>query len=90
MPTFRMKVHTGPVNVSEYGQKLKRAGLKVVTVGTENVYVDVVAADCTDARIKMEDKLRRKYKRDFGLPRSSTCLLERNALGRRKSRKRGR
>lgn len=87
MPVFRLKVHTGPVSVVEMGRKIRRAGLKVKTVGTEHVYVDVAATDCTDARIKMEDKLRQKYRSTFGL--RPMCLLQ--VAGRsRRTRKRKR
>jgi len=76
MATFRLKVWTGPVAAFEMGRKLRRAGLRVPTTGTEHFYVDVKANDCTDARIKLSDTLRRKYKKDFGL-RAATCQVRR-------------
>lgn len=72
MSTYRLRVWVGPVDVVEWGRKLKRAGLRVASTGTEHLTVDVKATDCTDATIKMSDALRRKYKRDFGL-RPATC-----------------
>ena len=72
MATYRLRVWVGPVAVVEMGRKLRRAGLRVPTTGTEHLTVDVSARDCTDATIKMSDALRRKYKKDFGL-RPASC-----------------
>lgn len=69
--TYRMRIWVGPVDVVDWGRKLRRAGLRVSNTGTEHVTVDVKASDCTDATIKMQDTLRRKYKKDFGLKPAS-------------------
>jgi len=78
MATYRLRVWVGPVGVVEWGRKLRRAGLRVPTTGTEHLTVDVKATDCTDATIKMSDALRRKYKKDFGL-RPASCTLRKRS-----------
>jgi hypothetical protein len=73
MATYRLRVYTGPGRAAiDLGRKVRRAGLRVPTTGTEHIYVDIAAADCIDAQIKMQDALRHKYKKDFGL-RPSSC-----------------
>jgi hypothetical protein len=72
MATYRLRVWVGPVSVVEMGRKLRRAGLRVPSTGTEHLTIDVKATDCTDATIKMRDALHRKYKKDFGL-RPASC-----------------
>lgn len=41
----RLKVHTGPVGIAETAKMFQEAGLKVVTQGTEHLYVDVDVND---------------------------------------------
>jgi hypothetical protein len=77
MATYRLKVWVGPVNVVEWGRKLRRAGLRVPTTGTEHLYVDVNAEKqhgCAGAEHNMRAALMRKYKKDWRL-RASSCQL---------------
>jgi hypothetical protein len=77
MATYRLKVWTGPVGVVEWGRKLRRAGLRVPTTGTEHVYVDVEASKqhgCAGATHNMRAALMRKYKKDWGF-KPESCQL---------------
>ena len=81
MATYRLKVWTGPVSAVELGRKLRRAGLRVPTTGTEHLYVDVKADKqhgCAGAEHNMRAMLVRKYKKDFGLKASSCHLRKRS------------
>lgn len=73
MPTYRLKVWTGPLDVVSWGRKFRRAGLKVPTTGTEHLYVDVKSTEgCAGALHNMRASLMRKYKRDWGF-RAASC-----------------
>ena len=72
---YRLKVWTGPSAVVEMGRKLRRAGLRVPSTGTEHLLVDVSAGaqnGCAGAEHNMRAALMRKYKKDFGL-RATSC-----------------
>nr|PZN18207.1 MAG: hypothetical protein DIU80_23240 [Chloroflexota bacterium] len=64
-----MRLHTGPLKAEQRSvtRQLKRAKLRVVTSGTEHVYVDVKANDCSDAQVRVVKALQRK-----GLKRLAT------------------
>lgn len=76
MSTYRLSLHTGPLKAERKGvaRMLKRARLKVITTGTERVYVDVKASDCEDAKLRVEQALQAKGLRRLSLRASSmTC-----------------
>lgn len=68
-PTYRLRIHTGPVKEARRGfsRALKRAKVKVVDTGTEHVTVDVKANSCDDAQYRVAKALQTK-----GLRRMST------------------
>jgi hypothetical protein len=68
-PTYRLRLHTGPVKEARRGvaRQLKRAKIKVVSTGTEHVYADVKANSCEDAQMRLAKALQAK-----GLRRLST------------------
>jgi hypothetical protein len=69
-PTYRLRLHTGPVKEARrsVARQLKRAKAgKVVSTGTEHVYVDVKANSCEDAQMRLAKALQKK-----GLKRLST------------------
>lgn len=71
-PTFRLRLHTGPLKDARrsIARQLKRAKAgRVVTTGTEHVYIDVKANDCTDAQMRIAKALQKK-----GLRRLSTQM----------------
>lgn len=60
--------HTGPTIVERIAEKMREAGLRVRTVGTERVYLDVECeGDWLNARIFVLSKLREKHGTTFGL-----------------------
>jgi hypothetical protein len=61
-PTFRLRLHTGPVKEARrsVARQLKRAKVRVVTGGTEHVYVDVKATSCEDAQMRLAKALQKK------------------------------
>lgn len=87
---YHLKLYTGPLNKSDakmVSRKLKRAKIDVVTSGTSHIYVDVPAQDCTDARIRIENKWRGKYGRAMW-PTVTACSIRGSGLsGRRRRRK---
>jgi hypothetical protein len=68
-PTFRLRLHTGPVKEARRGfaRALKRSKVKVVDTGTEHVTVDIKANSCEDAQMRLAKALQKK-----GLRRMST------------------
>jgi hypothetical protein len=68
-PTYRLKLHTGPVKDARrsVARQLKRAKVRVITSGTEHVYVDVKANSCEDAQMRLAKALQQK-----GLKRLAT------------------
>ena len=68
-PTFRLRLHTGPVKEARrsVSRQLKRAKIRVVSTGTEHVYADVKANSCGDAQMRLAKALQKK-----GLRRLST------------------
>ena len=76
MPTYRLKVWTGPTLAVELGRRARRAGLKVAVTGTEHIYVDVKGSDCYAAEHNMRAQLYRKYRKDWGL-RAQSCTRRR-------------
>lgn len=61
-PTYRLRIHTGPVKEARRGmaRALKRSKIKVVDTGTEHVTVDVKANDCSDAQYRVAKALQKK------------------------------
>lgn len=61
-PTYRLRLHTGPVKAARRGiaRQLKRAKIKVVTTGTEHVYADIKANSCEDAQFRLAKALQKK------------------------------
>jgi len=53
--SYRIKVHTGPVQVAEYARRLRRLKFKNVVEGTEHVYGDISVISSDPAASK--DKL---------------------------------
>lgn len=70
-PTYRMRIHTGPLKETRRGfaRALKRAKVKVIDTGTEHVTVDVKANSCEDAQLRVAKALQTK-----GLRRLSTFV----------------
>lgn len=70
-PTFRLRLHTGPLKAEQrsVARQLKRSKAKAVTTGTEHVYVDVKATSCDDAQYRLAKALQAK-----GLRRLSTRI----------------
>lgn len=68
-PTFRLKLHTGPVKEAQrsVSRQLKRAKIRVKVTGTEHVYADVKANSCEDAQMRLAKALQKK-----GLKRLAT------------------
>jgi hypothetical protein len=69
-PTYRLRLHTGPVKEARrsVARQLKRAKAgRVVSTGTEHVYVDVKGNSCEDAQMRLAKALQKK-----GLRRLST------------------
>jgi len=78
MATYRLKVWTGPVGVVEIGRRVRGAGLKSYTTGTEHIYVDVKGQSCDGAAWNMRAQLFRKYRKDFGL-RAVSCHIRKKS-----------
>jgi len=74
MALYRLKVWTGPVSVVEIGRRVRRAGFKSYTTGTEHIYVDVKGQTCGGAEHNMRAQLFRKYGKDWGL-RAASCQM---------------
>lgn len=71
-PTYRLTLHTGPVKAAQRSvtRQIKRAKAgKVVSTGTEHVYIDVKANSCEDAQMRIARSLQKK-----GLRRLSTQM----------------
>ena len=70
-PTYRLRMHIGPLKAEQRSvtRQLKRAGVKVHTLGTEDVYFDVKANSCEDAQMRAAKALQQK-----GLRRMSTRM----------------
>ena len=75
MNTYRIEVYTGPVNVKILSRIAKRAGLKVVSTGTQHLHIDVKAPDCYAASAKMRHAVKKKFGRDYGFGRRDACTL---------------
>lgn len=76
MARFRLKLHTGPLSsktLVELSRKLKKAGVNVQSTGTEGIWVDVSADDCSHAGIVVQDKLKAKFGKPMGWARPSSC-----------------
>lgn len=76
-PTFRLRLHTGPVKTAqrEAVRQLKRAKAgRVATVGTEHLYVDVKGNSCEDAQMRLARALQAKGLRRLATQAwSTTC-----------------
>jgi len=62
-PTYRLRLHTGPLQAARrsVARQLKRAKAgKVVSTGTEHVYVDVKGNSCEDAQMRLAKALQQK------------------------------
>jgi hypothetical protein len=82
MPTYQLKVWTGPTLAVELGRRVRRAGLKVPITGTEHIYVNVKGTSCAAANHNMRAALYSKYRMDWGLS-SRECRLVRPKRARR-------
>lgn len=70
-PTYRLRLYTGPLRAEQRSvtRQLKRSKAKVVTMGTEHVYIDVKGNSCEDAQMRLARALQAK-----GLRRLSTRI----------------
>lgn len=61
-PTYRMRIHSGPLKEARRGfaRALKRAKVKVVDTGTSYITVDVKANSCEDAQLRIAKALQAK------------------------------
>lgn len=72
MPTYRLRVWTGPTLVRDVSRRMKLAKLKVRVTGTEHVTVDVRATHqngCGGAWHNLSAALYQKFGTDYGIGR---------------------
>ena len=84
MARYRLAIHVGPVraDLRHWARWLKRTpGIKVVSVGTERILVDVSASrmnGCAGAKHNLSALMYRKYKTDYGVLRAHVgCAMRR-------------
>jgi hypothetical protein len=79
-PTYRLKLHTGPVKAAQrsVARQLKRAKAgRVKVTGTEHLYVDVKANSCEDAQMRLAKSLQKKGLRRLATQAWSTSCQRR-------------
>ncbi len=73
MALYHCRIHTGPVGVKIFAQRLKAAKLKRVIAGTTQVHADVRAADQAAAEGAVIRAVKQKTGRTFEVVQHVVC-----------------
>ncbi len=69
---YKVRIYTGPVEVSAMTQRIRSLGFPILSEGTESVWCRVVASDALGAIVALQAKLGNAYGARW-IPRLSEC-----------------